>query len=126
MEANEKKNYELSFLVNSEEDAHEAVKILNSRGAVIVFEGPLKKIEGVAYFGFFHFQCEPEHLMGIEESLRLNGKILRHLVVTPPISPRTNFFPGRRAPHQSHETKVSTPGVVSNEELEEKLEEILK
>lgn len=126
MEDSDKKNYELSFLVNSEEDAHEAVKSLNNRGAVLVFEGSLKKIEGVAYFGFFHFQCEPARLMEIEESLCLNNKILRHLIVTPPISPRTNFFSGRRAPRQINENKMSAPGAVSNEELEEKLEEILK
>lgn len=143
------KNYELAFLVDGEDDAHEAVKILNARGAVIVFEGPLKKADlfypimkrNSAHFGFFHFQCEAGRVLEIEEDLRLNNKILRHLIVAPPILPRTaSFF--RRGPRATSAAKPAEgersertdrseefprrQEVVSNEELEEKLEEILK
>jgi len=158
MEDVNKKKYELAFLVDSEEDAQEAVKILNGHGAEIIFEGQLKKMDlayfiekrASAYFGFFHFQCEPENIKKIEDELRFNNKILRSMVVSPPIAPRVASSFLRRVsrveraesvserPHVSAGSSPDTRDdvevrhaqnrqeMVSNEELEEKLEEILK
>lgn len=156
----EYKEYELSFLTDSEEDVREAVKILNTRGAMVVFEGPVKKLElsypirkrRLAYFGSLHFRCAASDIESIDSDFRLNNKILRHLIVTPPIAPKAAGSTPRRSSRavvssaDGAESRDAMPAgqqaeepskrhvaferggsgqTVSNEELAEKLEEML-
>ncbi len=135
-EEKELKEYEVSFLTDAEEDAQEAMKILNAHRAVITFEGSIKKTDlayalkkrNSAYFGYFHFQADPAELPAIEGDLRLNKKIIRLLILTPPI-PAKGLAPSKRP----IAVRAAAPKTVdrqspelSNAELEEKLEEILK
>jgi ribosomal protein S6 len=167
MEENEKelKEYEAAFLIDGEEYALHVVKILKARGASVVFESPVKKIDlsypikkrRSAYFGFVHFRCFASDIENIDEDLRLNDKIIRHLIVAPPINSKAVNLVTRRPSRatvvassessdiakQKKDGSVAASSVVarnrgeseqdgrvsqevSNEELEKKLEEILK
>jgi small subunit ribosomal protein S6 len=131
------KPYEISFLLRNEEDVAVVVKKLSELGAVIIKEGavnyirlayPIKKEES-AYFGYIHFSAEPEVVKRINGALKLESKVLRFLIVTPPVGKmiqrRQDF---RREVARDIETPVATSKVepLSNAELEEKLEEISK
>lgn len=130
------KQYEISFLLRSEEDAAVLVKKLSDLGAEISSEGPIERInlaypikrETAAYFGYVNFNAKPEVVKGINDSLGLEPKVMRFLIITPPIAKmvprRTDFH------HEAEQVVVDSakPKVesLSNAELEKKLEEILK
>ena len=93
---------------------------------------PIKK-HRIAHFGFLQFDSFPEEIEKIAHDLKLNPAVLRTLVITPPIMKNE----GRRA-RRGEEKKVEQEaakappfsaaprGVLTNKDLEEKLEEILK
>lgn len=131
------KPYEVSFLLKNEEDAGLVVKKLSDHGVEIFNEGslnyirltyPIKKEES-AYFGYVRFKAAPEAIKSVSDSLELEPKILRFLIVTPPLEktiPRRLDF--RRQADRGVELSGTAPKVepLSNAELEEKLEEISK
>ena len=144
-----KKEYEISYLVKEESDKQELIKLLNSYRAEISNEGKISKItlaypikkEKSAYFGFFVFVVEPEMIKEVREKLKLNNKVLRSLIITPPIEqrekrviikPRESIRPAktRKQPILEEEQlkvkKEEAPPIIDNELLEKKLEEILK
>jgi ribosomal protein S6 len=131
------KPYEISFLLRSENDAAILVKKLSDLGAEISKEGPIERVnlaypikkETSAFFGYVNFNAKPEIVKGINDSLGLEPKVMRFLIITPPIEkmiPRRNDFHGQG--EQPVDPTVNKPKVepLSNAELEEKLEEILK
>jgi len=131
------KPYEISFLLKGEEDVALVIKKLSQNGAEIINEGqvsyirlayPINKEES-AYFGYVHFKVEPAAIKVITDSLKLEPKILRFLVVTPPMEktiPRRTDF--RNSAEHGAEVAAVAPKVepLSNAELSEKLEEISK
>lgn len=131
----DKKSYEISFLLNSADLAGEIDRALSVAGAGISERGlikeirlayPIKKHTG-AYFGFYHFQADPSVIQTLRQNLTLNEKVLRFLIVTPPIQRKQPMIQGRpfsSAPSAS--PQVQLPQVLTNEALEQKLEEILK
>ncbi|KKR88963.1 MAG: 30S ribosomal protein S6 [Candidatus Wolfebacteria bacterium GW2011_GWA2_42_10] len=142
----ELKNYEIGFLIKDENDRQEIVKALNNYQAAIINEGeingirlayPIKK-ETAAYFGYVHFSAEPAIIKKLEDSLRLNPKILRFLIITPPAAKTKSIFyqpraakpfvprTARTAVSKSEIRKAESQPVLTNEALEKKLEEILK
>ncbi|MCL4405284.1 MAG: 30S ribosomal protein S6 [Patescibacteria group bacterium] len=129
------KSYEISFLLKSEVDAAVLVKKLSDLGAEISKEGPIEHInlaypikrETSAYFGYMNFNAEPGVVKSINDALELETKILRFLIITPPIEkmvPRRNDY--YRQAEQTTEAAKAKVEPLSNAELEEKLEEILK
>ena len=143
MEENkEKKNYELSFLVVNRGDENAVESVISQHGAEITNRGavgevrlsyPIKKNK-IAHFGFLYFLSSPEEVEKIAHNLKLNPVVLRILIITPPIAKSE----GRRMRRVENEEKkvvektvkaplpVAPRGVLTNEDLEEKLEEILK
>ncbi|MEK9170512.1 MAG: 30S ribosomal protein S6 [Patescibacteria group bacterium] len=145
MEENkEKKSYELSFLVVNKGDENVVESVISRHGAEVTDHGmvsevrlsyPIKKNK-IAHFGFLYFLSSPEEVEKISHDLKLNPVILRILVITPPIAKSG----GRRMRRVENEEKkvvvekmeraplpsVAPKGVLTNEDLEEKLEEILK
>jgi ribosomal protein S6 len=129
------KPYEISFLLRNEDDAAILVKKLSDLGAEISNEGPIERVnlaypikkETSDYFGYVNFNAKPEIIKGINDSLRLEPKVIRFLIITPPIA---KMVPRRTDFHNQTEQTVdlAKPKVepLSNAELEEKLEEILK
>lgn len=136
MEDKEKKEYELSFLVK-ERGAEAAIEaLLNQYGAEIINKEPAKEIRlfypvekyNSAHFGFFQFRMLPEMIEKITQSLKLNPAILRTIVLNSPI-----MKSGAKSPREKkaetrppEEIAFSQRGMLTNEALEEKLEEILK
>ena len=98
---------------------------------------PIKK-QTIAHFGFLQFKAVPDAVRGIVESLALNTSVLRTLVVSSPAKLEQKRgelkFPRTRAPKEEVSVPVAVPfekrggggGMLSNEALEERLEEILK
>ena len=64
---NDKKHYEIGFLLKAEDKKADLAKILKASGAEITEEGPVSGIklaypikkENFAYFGFVRFLAEP-------------------------------------------------------------------
>lgn len=138
-EDKDKKEYEVSFLVKSEEQSQSVVKVLHRYGAEITSEGQLSKArlaypikkETLAYFGYLWFMSEPSAIPQIESDLRLSKDILRYIIVTPPVK---KTLRERQEAQESEKPAPPAPAPVSveprkeltNEDLEKKLEEILQ
>lgn len=130
----DKKEYEISFLLTEEAALADIGKALKNAGAetsiaatasMIRLAYPLKKHEN-AYFGFIHFSAMPDAVAKIKADLAHNAKVLRSLILTPPVKvPPRAERPGK--PKQdTAEVEAKPEGAMSNEALEKKLEEILK
>ena len=130
----DKKEYELAFLVKGANDNSEVEKLLNQFGAEISYQSPLTDVSlsypikkyNQAYFGFAQFRALPEKAEKIMPAMKLPAFILRALLVASP-SPvkKAERFP-KTAESKKPFPAVSASNVLTNEALEEKLEEILK
>ena len=126
------KDYELSFLLKEASHQAAVLNILKKYQIVPAYESPpiqirlaypIKK-QTSAFFGFCYFRAETEALLKIKEELDLDGEILRFLIIASPAKPAVREKVVPRPP----DTKSPEPAIptLSNEALEEKLEEILK
>jgi len=144
-------NYELSFWFSSqlEEKAIEQrfdnlLKQLEKSGASVIFSQspqlkqlayPIKK-ERNAYFGYIQFEFSKDSLAHLEEELRLNNDVMRFMILNmkpkeKQKAPRPTFkksaFKEEEKPSPTKATKVKKEEkVISLEELDKKLSEILK
>ena len=127
MEMEEKKinTYEISFLVNSAEDKEAVLKHLQNAKAEIVMESPVSEIslaypvlkKNSANFGYIHFKLDAHSAAGLNDVLRLDKKIMRFLILTPP--PEKTLRPRADSPIRT--AKKKTENDLSNEALGEKL-----
>lgn len=141
LKTSDKKEYELSFLLNEAGSISEIDKALANIKAEITTRGqiseirlsyPIKKHTS-AHFGYYYFMAHPEDVVKVKEELKLNPNVLRNLLLTPPIKPMTRE-PRPIKPIESkkepavkvEESRPAEPRILSNEGLEKKLEEILK
>jgi ribosomal protein S6 len=127
----DKKEYEISFLLKDEAGISALQNVLarfecsvisQSEIRRIVLAYPIKK-ETSALFGYAYVLMAPSQVQEISHELRLEGGILRFLVIADPIKHLLNA-PTEVAP-QSSSTDERPARVVTNEDLEKKLEEIL-
>lgn len=141
-EKSDNKNYEISFLVKTEEGPAVVLRLLKQHQFDIILEGPIRKInlaykikkETQGYFGFFHVSGSPESLPAVNHDLSINPEILRFLFITPPFAksfakskeqaPAKPRISRPLAAKVEPEVKPSVP--LSNEALERKIEEILQ
>jgi len=144
-------NYELSFWFSSrlEEKAIEQkfdnlLKQLEKSGALIIFsQSPqLKQLaysikkERNAYFGYIQFESSKGSLARLEEGLRLNNDFIRFMLLNrqpkekqkvPHSTFRKSIFKGRKSKKEEGVKKgPKEEKVISLEELDKKLSEILK
>ncbi|PIU98642.1 hypothetical protein COS61_00280 [Candidatus Wolfebacteria bacterium CG03_land_8_20_14_0_80_40_12] len=142
----ELKKYEIGFLIKVEEDKKELLKILNNYQALIAEEGRVSKInlaypikkENFAYFGYLYFSCDPEKIKELRNELKGLSKILRFIIISRLVSAKkdevkirtgaSQEVPRQPAPSREAVKTVKAPKAetLSNEELEKKLEEILR
>ena len=148
MDEKDKKEYELSVLVKSEDDVAPIVALVRAHNGEIVAEPRAKKL-ALAYeikknkeaiFASLTFKSLPEDCKNLEKSLRTTAQIIRALIVVPfppnavstgerpspmsvnaPRTPRT-----MRSSTGSADAKPAAPAPLSNEALEKRIEEILK
>jgi ribosomal protein S6 len=136
----DKKQYEMSFLLKEEGTLPVVLKFVKDLGGEIEFEGPTQKIvltypiqkETSAYFGYVHFSMDPAEIAHLVHEMETKPGILRHLIITPPFKksearPRPEMPAARTprimAPRMEAAKSVET---LTNEDLEKKIEEILK
>lgn len=135
----DKKEYELSFILADETGVSEVDQVLSRYGAEVTFRSPvtlirlaypIKKHES-AHFGFVYFTSPTDAPAKIRGSLALAPKVLRSIMITPPM--RQPVREPREMRGATAKREESAPAVVakpevavSNEALEKKLEEILK
>lgn len=134
----DKREYEISFLLSGPEAKSEVLNLLNQIKAELTAEEeprlinlayPIKK-QLSAHFGFYQFRANPADLKSLKDALAINAKVLRFLVVSDPIKKQSAVpkerprpeIPSKPAPIES----MPTPKVLSNEALEKTLEEILQ
>ena len=136
-ELNDKKAYEISFVAAAEEDAKRLAAALKQTGAEIISESPLVKTtlayqiekKEEAYFGYMHFNIEPEKIVQVEKQFRVQPLVLRFLIVTPPFmksKEKRQYVPRRRTSSAPVATEKKQASHLSNEALEKQLKEILQ
>lgn len=82
---------------------------------------PIKKHES-AFLTVYVVKCSPEDALVMEEAVRTNTAVLRHILITPPVMTRRG---DRREPKaEKPETRPLSPEAVSNAALEAALETI--
>lgn len=126
-----KKDYEIGFLIQNPESVAGVFEVLRKHGAEVYNQGsvnpmrlayPIKK-QVSAHFGFAYFHIEAEKISSMKEELKFLPALLRFLIITPPFRQEAREARSARAP----EAKAPEPAAaLSNEALEQKLEEILK
>lgn len=140
------KKYELAVVFKEEADYEMIRGLVLKAGFEISLEGETRKMylaypinkETSAFFNFVQFMGDAEMIADFSKDLKLNPKVLRHLIVTNPIEKQMDQFSfdsrPRRGQRQNFSEKPSDISViekkqqtvVTNEDLEKKLEEILK
>ena len=133
METENKKEYEISFLLDSAEAEKDFAATLGKLGAEVFFQKPATsmplaykiKRHSSAFFGYYHFRAMPEVILRIKETLNLAPNVLRFLIITPPVKAMTEQT-DRQARGVDKKSPAAAPRMLSNEALSEKLEEILK
>lgn len=139
----EMREYELSFLALNEAAGQSVTALLEERKVTIGMSVPARQMtlaypikkHQTALFGYTQFQTMPGTVKVIHDTLSLNKDILRFLIVTPPIK-RVAERP-RGPVRKENEPRIedgqaeAPPSVkkgeaLTNEALEQKLEEILQ
>ena len=135
-EEKDTKKYELAFWLKDETDFSKIKSIMDDLGLQIYntselrhlqFAYPINKLTS-GYFGFVHFEGSPENVASLGHSMKVENVSLRYIISKNPIKKMELREMRRPMPEKKSEKPVEqkTSDVVTNEELEKKLEEILK
>jgi ribosomal protein S6 len=131
----EVREYEVSSVAMSETILQDVRTVLEEARALITEEGktvairfayPIKK-QTSGFFGFIKFSAHPETIATIEKNLRVIPQMLRFLIVTPPPARaiESDRRSAMRSPAPQKPDNPEAPAL-TNEALEQKIEEILK
>ncbi len=144
MDEKDPKTYELAVLVKAEEELAGITAILKSHGVALQGEMQAKKLalaypvkkEKEATFGSVRFDAVPSVAKALEDELRLKPELLRTMIiVADPISEPRSYGDESRMKHKPRTAAATVPvapapresqGSLTNDDLEKKLEEILK
>ncbi|MDP2629451.1 MAG: 30S ribosomal protein S6 [Candidatus Harrisonbacteria bacterium] len=136
--------YEIGFLLHLSSSSELIKDALTKAKADIVKEGPVRAItlaypvekQAKAEFGYIHFRLEdPQDTANISEALRFNNEVLRTLIVRLPEQSMVRSAKGRKntlrtksgeSAEEKKEERVRNLDSLSNEALEEKLEELVQ
>lgn len=126
-----KKLYELSFLLKDPASEKVVLDLLGQHKAAIMNQSQVNSIKLAypikkhlsAYFGFINFEADPADMKNLSEALRFNAEVLRFLIIAT-ISIKKSE--GDRSEGRKTKSEAVSGKLLSNEALEEKLEEILK
>jgi|SRR3989344_1295395 len=132
-------DYEITFLL-TEEDLSPIKKIFEKNGIIITDEKALQKIQlsypikkqSQCYMGCLKFKAEPGVLPTVLSDLKLEKNVLRHLVHDVIIKDEERQIDVRMGVEKKKikrpvkEIQKSYETVLTNEALQEKIEEILK
>lgn len=131
-----KKLYEIAYILIDPATENAIADLLSQYKAVISYKSspadiklayPIKK-HSSAFFGYAQFELEPENVQKVKESIRLNQSILRFLIIVK-LKVKKAVSSGKKPEIRKYvkiEAAPAPKSVLTNEALEEKLEEILK
>ncbi len=136
----DKKNYELSFLLENESSAPDILRMLGQRSIELKGEPSIKKMKLAykikkidnAFFGFVRVSAFAEDIKALEGDLKNQSAVLRFLLIKLPkeamLPPRREFDERRprTATRRQSTQAAKQPEALSNEALEKKIEEILQ
>ena len=118
--------YELTVLTTHETDAiafGPEIELIKKEGPKSVPLGyPIKKHES-AFLAVYVVQATPEDAVLMEEAVRINTAVLRHILITPPVMTRRRDARVEKS-EKREETRSASPEAVSNAALEVALETI--
>ena len=134
--------YEIAFHLNPDLEETQVQQLaqaienyITSSGGVVVFKKSPEKVrlsylvkhKRQAYFGYIHFTLEQKEMMiGIEEKVKLNNDVLRHLIVKIPAdSGKVRFRFKPQKPKIATEKPAEKQTPEESKELEKELEEII-
>lgn len=134
----EKKSYEVSFLLESEDKVSDVRRLISQHG-VDVAEELLEKKINLAYpiknvthalFGAWRVLAEPVKIKLLEKDLMSSKNVLRSLIISMPKEKDVHREVVQRSPILTRRTSVlrrePKPRPLSNEAIEKKIEEILQ
>lgn len=147
----ETRNYEIGFLLKSEEDRKVIFGAIERAGFSLLNEGqissiklayPIKK-QNFAQFGYAYFSAEPEKVEEFKKDLSMSPAVLRLTIFANPVvkskedearAEKVYFENEKPAEAQEPQpvrerrpaTKPQRTETLTNEDLEKRLEEILK
>ncbi len=134
-EEKDKKEYELGFWVKDDSGLEKVKALMADFGLEPTYTGELKRMqfaypikkETSGIFASYHFKTDIDNLRAFEKELKVSGDCLRFLVSNNPMK-KTEEREYRRPSMEKKPEKVEQKPTetVTNEELEKKLEEILK
>jgi len=139
----DKKEYEISVLLKNEEDIKEMKDLMKKHGFEVTFESPFKRMslsyeikkEASAVFGWFYILSKTSAIKDFTKEIKVEPWCIRSLVITDPVKREFDKSDSHeRQPRKEVVSKIKevveeekiTSDVVTNEDLEKKLEEILK
>lgn len=137
----DKKIYELCYLLTSPDAEEEVLALLSQHEGQLLHQGKISEIrlaypinkQEAALFGFLQFNALPENVVKLSKTLSFNKKILRYIVMNLPLravvskTQEPEAAPSRvEQVIRPAEPRPVKPEALTNEALEEKLEEILK
>lgn len=135
----EKKYYELAYLINDPKNLEEIKNLLNKLEVEIFNEGEVKKInlaypvkkQTQAYFGYLNFSTEPSKILEIDKQLKFFNFLLRFLIMKMNKYYLKTILKDKVKEEKEDSKKVeekileAESNILSNEALEKKIEEIL-
>ena len=125
-----KKSYELSFLLKDPASERSVIDLLLKYKGSVVKQSPINSMKLAypikkhtsAYFGYINFEADPIDVKEFSDSMRLNGEVIRFLIVTAPVVKKSE----EKEESKRVKPELTNSKTLTNEALEEQLEEILK
>lgn len=134
-EEKDKKEYELGFWLKDESGLDKVKSLMADFGLEPTYIAELKRMqfaypiekETSGVFQAYHFKTDVDNLRAFEKELKVSGVCLRFMISNNPMK-KTEEREYRRPTMEKKPEKIEPKPteVVTNEELEKKLEEILK
>jgi ribosomal protein S6 len=131
METGTARQYEISFLVRSEEDVQGVAKLLSAHGAQVTDEGQVRKLNLAypikhvtdGYFGFLKATLTAEAVKTLENAARTDKSVLRLLILaeSPVKEPKAS---AKKAAAPRRERTEKPAPAATNEDLEKAIEEL--
>ena len=133
------REYELAFIALDEAETSQLFDILKKNTTTLTHQSEVTSVtlaypidkHTSGFFGFCRFMAHPEIIEKIHNEIAIVPQILRFLIISPPIKDpvRMEKRPMTPSPVTAPtlpKTETTSGTVLSNEDLEQKLEEILK
>jgi ribosomal protein S6 len=125
------RDYELAFLILSEDTKEEILSLLKTKGVELSFikepektnlAYPIKHFTQ-AFFGFINFKAEPQKSKELEKDLKNIKNLLRFMIISDGFIKQQ---PQTRRKSEDSKKEKAPQQIITNEVLEKKLEEMLQ